>query len=44
MAQAPSIPTIFEMRVEDDGYRKAYLNNKDYSAYPEEKEVLLGGV
>ena len=36
------IPCLFVLEVKDDGYAKAYLHNEEYSAFPEEKEVLLG--
>ena len=32
------------MKVKDTGHYKAYLNTMEYSAFPNEKEVLLGYV
>lgn len=37
-----NVPVIFEMYLEPNGYNKKYLDSDDLSAFPEEKEVLLG--
>ena len=42
-AKAPGkVPCLFKMELLDRGYDKAYLHSTEYSAFPEEEEVLLG--
>ena len=39
-----NIPCLLKMTVTDDQWYKAYLNSSEYSAFPSQKEVLLGYV
>ena len=42
-AKAPGkVPCLFKMELLDRGIEKAYLHSTEYSAFPEEEEVLLG--
>ena len=43
-AESPKIPCLFQMTVRDKKYNRVYLNTKEYTAYEDEKEVLLGMV
>ena len=36
------VPCLFVMTILDEGGSKAYLHDDEFSAYPQEKEVLLG--
>ena len=40
----PKIPVLLELTVADDGKHFAFLKNDEYSAFPEEQEVLIGGI